>query len=44
MQRENSEQIARNLIALGTVSYEDIAKGTGLPISEIEKMANLELV
>ena len=44
IERENSEKIARNLIALGTVSCEDIAKGTGLPISEIEKMANLELV
>ena len=42
MQRENSEKIARNLIALGTISYEDIAKGTGLPISEIERMANLD--
>ena len=41
MQREKAEDIARNMIALGTMSAEDIAKCTGLSVSEIEELANL---
>ena len=38
---EKARRIARNLISLGTVSYDDIEKVTGLPVSEVEKMAEL---
>ena len=44
MQRENSEKIARNLIAKGQMTIEDIADCTGLSVAEVEKIANLELV
>ena len=38
---EKARRIARNLISLGTVSYDDIEKVTGLPVSEVEKIAEL---
>ena len=44
MQREKAEDIARNIMELGTMSYEDISKCTGLTVDEVEKLANLELV
>jgi len=44
IQRENSKNIAKNLLELGTMSYEDIARCTKLPVSEIEKLANLQPV
>ena len=44
MQREKAEDIARNMMELGTMSYEDISKCTGLTVAEVEKLANLELV
>lgn len=44
IKREEAESIARNMVALGTMSYEDISKCTGLTISEIEKLTKLELV
>lgn len=44
MQKENSEKIARNLLAKGQMSIDDIADCTGLSVSEIEKIANLQLV
>ena len=40
--RESAESIARNMLALGTISYEDIAKCTGLSISNIEELANIQ--
>ena len=44
MQREKAEDIARNMIELGTMSYEDISKCTGLTLSEIEKLSDFALV
>ena len=37
--RESQIKIAMNLIALGTVSYEDISKATGLSIETINELA-----
>ena len=42
IEREKAESIARNMLALGTISYEDIAKCTGLSISNIEELANIQ--
>jgi hypothetical protein len=39
---ENSREIAKNFIELGVVSYEDIAKATGLSLSEVQKLAGAE--
>lgn len=41
---ENAKRIARNLIGLGTISYDDIAKGTGLSVNEIEELANIQSI
>ena len=38
---ENARGIAKKLIALGALSYEDIASSTGLSVSDIEELANL---
>jgi hypothetical protein len=39
---ENSREIAKKFIELGVVSYEDIAKATGLSLSEVQKLAGAE--
>lgn len=44
IERERSEAIARNLLAKGQMSVDDIADCTGLSVGEIEKIANLQLV
>lgn len=43
MQRENSEKIARTMLEKGRMSIDEISEYTGLSVSEIEKLANLEL-
>ena len=43
MQRENSEKIAKNLLAKGQMSIEDIADCTGLSINEVEALSELAL-
>ena len=43
-QREKAEDIAKNLLALGLLSDEDIAKSTGLSVDEVRKLSNLQLV
>ena len=35
----NSIRIAANLLKLGTVSHEDIAKATGLPVETVHALA-----
>ena len=42
IERERSEAIARNMLDDG-VSYEKISSYTGLSLSEIEELANLQL-
>jgi hypothetical protein len=37
--RETAEEIAENLINMGTLSFEDIAKATGLSLSEVQRLA-----
>jgi hypothetical protein len=39
---EKAREIAKNFIELGVVSYEDIAKATGLSLSEVQKLAGAE--
>ena len=39
-----AKEIAINLIRIGTLSLEDISKATGLQISVIEELANVQLV
>lgn len=36
---DNSREIAENLLKLGSVSHEDIAKATGLSLEEVKKIA-----
>ena len=36
---ETREQTARNLLAMGLLSHEQIAQATDLPLSEVEKLA-----
>ncbi|MBR1477334.1 MAG: hypothetical protein IJ608_05160 [Lachnospiraceae bacterium] len=43
MQRENSEKIAKNLLAKGQMSIEDIADCTGLSTNEVEALSELAL-
>ena len=43
MQREKAEDIARNMLAKGRMSAEEIAEYTGLSVNEIEELANLAL-
>jgi len=43
-EKKKSEDIVKNMLELGTMSYEDIAGCTKLPVSEIEKLANLQPV
>lgn len=38
------KEIARSFILMGELSYEKIAKGTKLPIEEIERMAGKEII
>ena len=42
MQREKTEDIARIMLAKGKMSVEEIAEYTGLSVSEIEKLSNLQ--
>ena len=44
IERENSEKIARNMLAKGRMSIDEIAEYTGLSVPEVEKLTNLELV
>ena len=44
IERENSEKIARNILAKGRMSIDEIAEYTGLSVPEVEKLTNLELV
>lgn len=44
IERENSEKIARNMLAKGRRSIDEIAEYTGLSVPEVEKLTNLELV
>ena len=44
IERERSQAIAKKLIEDGNLPYDRIADCTGLTISEVEKLANLELV
>jgi hypothetical protein len=39
---ENSREIAKSLIEIGENSYENIAKATGLSLSEVQKLAGAE--
>lgn len=41
--KEKSEDFARKLLEKGQMSMEDIADCSGLSVSEVEKIANLEL-
>jgi hypothetical protein len=41
--RETAMEIAKNMIELGEVSYEYIAKVTGLPLEEIQKLAGSDI-
>ncbi len=36
---ETREHTARNLLAMGLLSHEQIAQATALPLSEVEKLA-----
>ena len=42
--REKAESIARNLLELGSLSNEEIAKSTGLSVNEVQKLSNLQFV
>ena len=42
-QREKAEDIARNMLAKGRMSVDEIAEYTGLSVTDIEKLDNLEL-
>ncbi len=44
LRKEQTESIAKKLLAKGQMSIEDIADCTGLSVSEVEKLADLELV
>ena len=39
---EKARRIAKNMLALGTMSKDDIAKCTGLSVLDIEKLSNLQ--
>lgn len=43
VKKETAEQVAKemakSLLALGKFSYEDISKGTGLPLEVVEELA-----
>lgn len=42
--QEGRMEVARKLIALGTVSLEDIAKATGIDIEKIRELAGKKAV
>jgi len=44
IEREKAESIARNLLELGSLSNEEIAKSTGLSVDEVQKLSNLQFV
>ena len=44
LRKEQAESFARKLLAKGQMSVEDIADCSGLSVSEVEKLADLELV
>ena len=42
IEREKAEDFARKLLAKGIMSVEDIADCSGLSVSEVEKLADLQ--
>ena len=44
VQKDTAENIAKKMIANGTMSSEEIAECTGLTLEEVKKVENIELV
>lgn len=44
VKREEDEAIAKKLLTLGTISYEDISKCTGLSVEKIGELDTLQTV
>ena len=42
--KEDAETMAKKMLTLGTISYEDISKCTGIPIEELKELDALQTV